>query len=536
MKQLEHETIQLIDSKSNEIGAWLNHRIGEIKIIHEYPACKEMNFSQLKPYLTQLNHVFGNQYGTFALGGLDGKGWIDDNLVIDVSQREYFKKAMSTNVEYVISKPVVSRSDNKPIFLICYPILNDNKDKIGFINGSVNLDKISNIIHDIDIHNGFAWIMNKNTDIYSTTKENLNSNYISLEGLSSIATQSKNKSSGTVAFKNVYNKDSTVFFSSVPYTENWILCIIVENKKIHTQINQIINLILFVGLILLLAAILLSIVISGSIVKPIHRLKNNMLEISKGNFDSYYEIKNNDEISILGQVFNQMLIDIKRLINKVYQVEKQKRSAELRVLQSQINPHFLYNTLDTIQWKALEYNAFEVADMINSLSGFFRISLSDGKEFITICDEVEHVSNYLEIQKIRYKDKISYSIDVDNSVDQYLIPKLIVQPLVENSIYHGLKLQKCKGIINVSITSKDGFLIIEVIDNGLGINSEKLIVLRKNLAESIETDHYGLYNINERLKLAFGERYSIEIKSEFKIGTQVLLRIPLISEGFECLE
>ncbi|RXI54878.1 sensor histidine kinase [Clostridium tetani] len=536
MKQLEHETIQLIDSKSNEIGAWLNHRIGEIKIIHEYPACKEMNFSQLKPYLTQLNHVFGNQYGTFALGGLDGKGWIDDNLVIDVSQREYFKKAMSTNVEYVISKPVVSRSDNKPIFLICYPILNDNKDKIGFINGSVNLDKISNIIHDIDIHNGFAWIMNKNTDIYSTTKENLNSNYISSEGLYSIVNQSKNKSLGTVSFKNVHNKESTVFFSSVPYTEDWILCIIVENNEIHTQINQIINLILLVGLILLLAAILLSIVISGSIVKPIHRLKNNMLEISKGNFDSYYEIENNDEISILGQVFNQMLTDIKRLINKVYQVEKQKRSAELRVLQSQINPHFLYNTLDTIQWKALEYNAFEVADMINSLSGFFRISLSDGKEFITISDEVEHVSNYLEIQKIRYKDKISYSIDVDNSVEQYLVPKLIVQPLVENSIYHGLKLQKHKGVINVYISSKDGFLLIEVLDNGLGMDVEQLITLRKNLWESIETNHYGLYNINERLKLAFGEKYSIEIKSELKIGTQVLLRIPLISEGFECLE
>lgn len=536
MKQLEHETIQLIDSKSNEIGAWLNHRIGEIKIIHEYPACKEMNFSQLKPYLAQLNHVFGNQYGTFALGGLDGKGWINDNLVIDISEREYFKKAMSTNVEYVISEPVVSRSDNKPIFLICYPILNDNKNKIGFINGSVNLDKISNVIHHIDIHNGFAWIMNKNTDIYSTTKENLNSNYISLEELSCIANQSKNKSSGTVALKNVHNKDSTVFFSSVPYTENWILCIIVENKKIHTQINQIINLILFVGLILLLAAILLSIVISGSIVKPIHRLKSNMLEISKGNFDSYYEIKNNDEISILGQVFNQMLTDIKRLINKVYQVEKQKRSAELRVLQSQINPHFLYNTLDTIQWKALEYNAFEVVDMINYLSNFFRISLSDGKEFITISDEVAHVSNYLEIQKIRYKDKISYSMDVDSSLDQYLIPKLIVQPLVENSIYHGLKLQKHKGIINVSISSKDGFLFIKVIDNGLGMDVEQLRTLRKNLWESIETNHYGLYNINERLKLAFGKKYSIEIKSELKIGTQVLLRIPLISEGFECLE
>lgn len=536
MKQLEHETLQLLNSKSNEIGAWLNHRIGEIRIIHEHPACKEMDFSQLKPYLAQLNLVFGDQYGTFALGGLDGIGWLSTDATIDVSERKYFKKAMTENMEYVISKPVVSKSDSKPIFLICYPILNDNQEKVGFINGSVNLDKISEIVHNIDIHNGFAWIMNKNTDIYSTNKEKLNSKYISLNELNKIVKESKTNNSGSVAIKNIHNKNSTVFFSSVPYTEDWLLCIMLENSQIHEQTNKIINLIIWVGIILLLAATLLAIIISGSIVKPIHRLKNNMLEVSDGNLESYYEIKNNDEISILGQVFNKMLTDIKRLIDRVYQVEKQKRSAELRVLQSQINPHFLYNTLDTIQWKALEYDAFEVADMINYLSGFFRISLSDGKEFITISDELEHVKNYLEIQKIRYKDKISYSINVCNSVEQYLVPKLIVQPLVENSIYHGLKLQQQKGMINVSVFSEHGFLFIKVLDNGLGMNNEKLIALRKNLSESIETDHYGLYNINERLKLAFGEKYSIEIKSKFKIGTEVLLKIPLISEGFECLE
>ncbi|MBU5270289.1 cache domain-containing sensor histidine kinase [Clostridium cochlearium] len=536
MKQLEHETLQLLNSKSNEIGAWLNHRIGEIRIIHEHPACKKMDFSQLKPYLAQLNLVFGDQYGTFALGGLDGIGWLSTDATIDVSERKYFKKAMTENMEYVISKPVVSKSDSKPIFLICYPILNDNEEKVGFINGSVNLDKISEIVHNIDIHNGFAWIMNKNTDIYSTNKEKLNSEYISLNELNKIVKESKTNNSGSVAIKNIHNKNSTVFFSSVPYTEDWLLCIMLENSQIHEQTNKIINLIIWVGIILLLAATLLAIIISGSIVKPIHRLKNNMLEVSDGNLESYYEIKNNDEISILGQVFNKMLTDIKRLIDRVYQVEKQKRSAELRVLQSQINPHFLYNTLDTIQWKALEYDAFEVADMINYLSGFFRISLSDGKEFITISDELEHVKNYLEIQKIRYKDKISYSINVCNSVEQYLVPKLIVQPLVENSIYHGLKLQQQKGMINVSVFSEHGFLFIKVLDNGLGMNNEKLIALRKNLSESIETDHYGLYNINERLKLAFGEKYSIEIKSKFKIGTEVLLKIPLISERFECLE
>ncbi|MBU5485861.1 sensor histidine kinase [Clostridium sp. MSJ-11] len=536
MKQLEHQTLQLIDSKSNEIGSWLNQRISEIKVIHEHPSCKELDFPELKLYLTQLNHVLGDRYGTFAVGGLDGKGWINDTLTIDVSNREYFKKAMSTNVEYVISKPVVSKSDNTPIFLICYPIINDKNDKMGFINGSVNLDKISQIAHDIDIYDGFAWIMNKDTDTYSITKEELNNQYISSESLNTIIEDAEIKNSGTVALKNLSNNDTTVFFSSVPYTEDWLLCIMIENSMIHEQTNSIINLTIVMGIILLLTATLLAIAISGSIVKPIQRLKENMVEVSNGNLHSYYKIEHNDEISILGQVFNKMVADIKNLINQVYQVQAQKRSTELKALQSQINPHFLYNTLDTVQWKALEYDAFEVADMINSLSGFFRISLSDGKEFITITDEAEHVKSYLEIQKMRYKDKISYHIDVDDSVEQYLIPKLIIQPLVENSIYHGLKLRKQNGTIYINISTEEGYLIIQVIDNGLGMDSEQLTILRKNLAQSIESDHYGLYNINERLKLAFGEKYSIIIESEFEIGTKVLLKIPVISEGFECLE
>lgn len=540
MEQMEHQTLQLIDSKANEIGSWLNQRVSEIRIIHENPASKKLDFSELKNYLTQLNHVLGNQYGnpygTFAMGGLDGKGWISDDITIDISSRKYFKKAISGNMDYVISNPIVSKYDNMPNFVICYPILNDNKEKIGFINGSINLNKISQIAHDIDIYNGFAWIMNKSKDTYSINKEDLSSKYISLEGLDTIISQAVEKSSGTVGLKNLSNKDATVFFSSVPYTEDWLLCIMIENSQIHAQTNKIINLIIILGIILLLGSILLAVAISGSIVKPIQVLKYSMLEVSKGNLESYYDIKHNDEISILGKVFNQMLYDIKRLIDEVCQVQAQKRTAELRALQSQINPHFLYNTLDTMQWKALEHNAFDIADMINSLSGFFRISLSDGKELITIANEIEHVQNYLEIQKIRYKDKIDYYINVDKSVEQYFLPKLIIQPLVENSIYHGLKLRRQKGIIRIDIYAEENYIFIKVLDNGLGMNDEQLLTLNKNLSESIESEHYGLYNINERLKLTFGEKYTIEIKSEIEKETKVLIKIPMISEGFKCLE
>lgn len=540
MNQLEHEVLQLIDSKSNEISSWLNQRISEIKIILEHPASKSLDFSELKPYLTQLNHVIKNQYGntneTFAIGGLDGKGWVNDTITIDISNRTYFKKLMSTDIEYIISDPVISKSDNTPIFLISYPIVNDMKEKVGFINGSVNLKIISQIAYDIDIYNGFSWIMNKKGDIYSINKDQLTSVYIEQKSLSTIIDHSNERNSGSLKLKNLSGKESTVFFSSVPYTGDWLLCTIIENSSIHAQTNNLINFVIKLGVILILVAILFSIIISGSIVKPIQKLKYNMIEVSNGNLNSFYEVKNEDEISILGKVFNQMLSDIKELINQVYKVESQKRTAELKSLQSQVSPHFLYNTLDTIQWKALDYNAFEVADMINSLSNLFRISLSNGKEFITIDDEIKHVQNYLEIQKIRYKDKINYSIHLDREVNRYLVPKLIIQPLVENSIYHGLKLKKQNGHINIDISSNKGFIFIQIIDNGLGMNKDKLKILRYNLDKSIESEHYGLYNINERLKLAFNKKYKIVIESEFDVGTKIFLRIPIISEGFECLE
>lgn len=540
MEQAEYQTLQLIDSKSNEIGSWLNQRISEIRIIHEYSSTKDLDLISLKPYLTGLNKVLSKQYGslneTFAIGALDGYGWVNDNITINISGRDYFEKVMSSNMEYIISKPIISKSDNMPVFIICYPIINDKNQKIGFINGAVNLEKISEIANGIDVYNGFSWIMNKDMDTYSIEKDDLTNRYISVEGLTKIINKSTEINSGTVDLKNNSSKDATVFFSSVPYTEDWILCTMIENDYIYAQTNDIINLVFVLGIILLLLAVLLAVIVSGTIVKPIQELKNHMVEVSNGNLDSYYEIKNNDEISVLGKVFNQMLKDIKKLISQVYQVQTQKRNAELRVLQSQINPHFLYNTLDTIQWKALEHNAFDVADMINSLSVFFRISLSDGKEFITVADEIAHVHNYLKIQKTRYKDKIHYNINSDNMILQYLVPKMIIQPLVENSIYHGLKLKKQKGIININIFSENDYILIEVIDNGLGMDNEKLAATRKNLYQSVESEHYGLYNINERLKITFKDDYSIDIDSEYEKGTKVSIKIPKMSEEFQCLE
>ena len=206
--------------KSNEIGSWLNQRISEIRIIHEYASTREFNLVSLKPYLTRLNKVLSKQYGnlneTFAIGTIDGYGWINDNITIHVYNRDYFNKLMSSDIEYVISKPIISKSDNTPIFIICYPIVNDENEKIGFINGAVNLEKISEIASGIDVYNGFSWIMNKDMDIYSISKDNLTNNYISIEGLDKIIKKSKEENLGTISLKNISNKDSTLFFLFYP--------------------------------------------------------------------------------------------------------------------------------------------------------------------------------------------------------------------------------------------------------------------------------------------------------------------------------
>lgn len=540
MQQFEHQSVQLIYSKSNEIGSWLNQRISEIRIMLDFPPIKNLDMDEIKPYVACLNsskHLQDRSSNeTFAIGSTNGLGYISENFFIDISERKYFNKVMkSKDMEYIISDPVISHSDKMPIFLICYPIVKDG-EKIGFINGSVSLDKVAKTAHEIDIYNGYSWVMNTDLDVYSTEKYELTDKFISKENLELVVKDFKYKKLGFSKLKNIDGEDSTVFFSSVPHADDWILCTMIEDAEIYKQSNTIIDMILKRGVAFLFFATILAILVSGSIVRPIRKLKHNMTEVSNGNLNSYYSGHSKDEISILGQHFNQMLDDIKALIDKVYKMESQKRNAELKTLQSQINPHFLYNTLDTVQWKALEYDDFEVADMISSLSGFFRISLSDGKEFITLEDEAKHVGYYLDIQKVRYKEKVNYTINIEEDVKQFLIPKLIVQPLVENSIYHGLKLVKRNGDIKIDIFRKNDFIFIKVADNGLGIDEDKLVEIKSNLENSIESEHYGLYNINERLKIFFGNKYKIYIKSKYDLGTTILLKIPIISEGFQCLE
>nr|WP_224035033.1 sensor histidine kinase [Clostridium gelidum] len=297
---------------------------------------------------------------------------------------------------------------------------------------------------------------------------------------------------------------------------------VIEYIRYYSLVISIVALIIAVGLVALF---------TRSIVKPIQKLKQLMKKAQEGDLTVSFNVKYIDEIGELGSSFNTMVKEIDNLINLVQIEEKNKRIAEMNVLQAQIKPHFMYNTLDTIRWMAEEHNEQDIVEIIESFTNLLRISLSKGKEIISVKEELNHVQSYLTIQKIRYEDKLDYEIDFDENIFNYKLIKLILQPLVENAIYHGIKEKRGNGKILITGKIKENMLCFTVSDNGKGIEEDLLNKINRMLTNSSEKEAeigYGIFNVNERIRLIYGDEYGLTYKSIYGEGTSVELRHPMI--------
>lgn len=270
--------------------------------------------------------------------------------------------------------------------------------------------------------------------------------------------------------------------------------------------------------------------ISHTIMKPLYSLLETMNQISKGQMDRRASDPKG-EIGILAKSFNQLMDKLQDSMEQIYIQQKQKRKSELQLLQSQIKPHFLYNAMETISsFVKLEEKEKALATIYN-LSSFYRKSLNGGKEIIKISEEVEILENYFKIQCLRYENYMQYEIEIEKEVGDCLIPKLILQPLVENAIYHGIKQSVEKGIIIIRGYRKGTDIQLEVFDTGVGIDEAGLEKVRQELKRKDDKkDSFGLYNVNERIKLFFGSDYGIEFESLKGEYTQVTVCIPCIYE------
>lgn len=307
-----------------------------------------------------------------------------------------------------------------------------------------------------------------------------------------------------------------------------------QNQKALTA-----NLVLIAG-VMIIAAAVLTYILSRNITRPLDRLMDTMEKIKNGNTDLRAEIQNKDEIRMLGQNFNEMLDRVEELAEKEKTSTYLLGQAKYHALQAQINPHFLYNTLESIRGQALLDDNLEIARMVEALAAFFRYSISRKGNLVTLRDELANIDNYMMIQRYRFNNRFSMEIIIDEEDEaayDFLIPRLIIQPVVENAIFHGLeeKLEEGKVTIEVIVTEQN--LIITISDNGTGIESKKLAILNARIHDrNIQLEDgrnsnqrntgIALPNIHKRIQLLFGEEYGVNIYSTVGQGTDVEITIP----------
>lgn len=337
----------------------------------------------------------------------------------------------------------------------------------------------------------------------------------------------------SAAFVAPLGGDNMTFLYSTSNYTGWKTIGMFLNDTPPAAVVALARVTIFVAAVTLAFGILTSLILTSSITKPISRLRRLIVEAEGGNLNVKYEGGSSYDVDKLGKSFNAMIERIRSLLTLVVEEQKNKRKAEIDALQAQINPHFLYNTLDTIHWMAKDYGAADIEDVISALTKLFRIGLSNGNEFITLKDELTHVESYLYIQKIRYEDKLNYTVEADESLLGLTVLKLIIQPLVENAIYHGIKPKAGNGHILVKVYAQSDMLCIDIIDDGVGVPPEKLSRMNDELSRREKGGGFGVFNVNERLALYFGPNYGVRLQSSPAGGALSRLRHPLLESAPE---
>lgn len=308
----------------------------------------------------------------------------------------------------------------------------------------------------------------------------------------------------------------------------WRIVGVAMMDEIMDDLGSFQTALLFISAVMIIISIIATTIISKHITRPLRRLESEMRKVETGDFEVSLPQSHSIEVESLSSSFRIMVARIKVLMKRIKATEEIKRQRELDALQAKINPHFLYNTLDSVIWMAETGDNHGVVKMVSALARLFRISIAKGHDVITLSEELSHVQNYLDIQSMRYKDKFTYSITIPRELENAPTIKLIVQPIVENSIYHGIKYLQEEGRIEIKAEAVDDGIKIIISDNGVGMKSETAATIlnpdQENTASS--GNGIGLRNIDERIKLSYGEKYGLSIWSEPDEGTTVTILIP----------
>lgn len=332
----------------------------------------------------------------------------------------------------------------------------------------------------------------------------------------------------------IINNEGHMLLQDISATTGWIVYGFVPNDWLVSESAKTRGLSLLLIAVGVFAVVILSTFISYTITRPIKKLQKGMKKVEKGDYDAKIIVNSSDEIGYLGMSFNQMTSQINDHIRSEYELTIRTRDAELKALLEEISPHFLYNTLDSIRTRANKNDDQEVADMIEILATFLRLNMIKGKGLCKLSEELTHIETYLQIHNMRYQDKFSFILDVDEKLKKISIPKLTLQPIVENAFLHGFKGMNTGCMLIIHTHVEEQILFIDVIDNGSGFDDELVDKMNEALNQPVrnkgfKTDHnhIGINNVNQRLKIHFGEQYGLHIASEIGKGTKVTIKVPI---------
>ncbi len=476
-----------------------------------------------------LNNLIGIRKDIVAITTYDEQGnllkaWSDrGKLKQNIFKNLSFNSNISKNGEDTlnISKPHVSS-----LFVEYYPWVVTISEYMKNADGEtiqialdIQFSQIANYIDEVGIgQHGYCYIADKKGNIIYHPQQQL------------IYAGLKEEKYNYLEDGSHIEKDAIYSVQSLDNCEWKIISVCYIDEMITNKVNHIMKTLFVIFLVVVLFTVIIIRFFSKLFSNPAKELANAMREFEKdtNNFE-FKTIEGTAEITSLTESFEHMVVQIKELVETVRQEEITLRKTELKALQAQINPHFLYNTLDAIAWLCEEERYKDAVEMVNSLAKLFRISISRGHELITIEKEMQHAKSYLKIQNFRYKNQFTYSFDVDEECLNYLCNKITLQPIIENAIYHGIDRMVDEGKINIGIHQKGDTILFTVEDNGVGMTEEQCEeILHKDASDRVGI---GIKNVNDRIKIYFGEEYGLTIQSELDEGTCVTISMPKITEN-----
>lgn len=545
MANTTYQTAQQMDNKLNllftqsnqlndQTNVWrlVNHTYKEEKSAVEYQDIIALynDLNDIYRYNNEMmdSIAFSNAYGNHVT---IYKDMVYETLTLDLNKGDLTKQKenygfswLNKHSDHVFPTPI----DRQVISLVMH-FKNSANKQVGAVIFNLKADYFEAMLQEIVLSdNGYIMVVSEDGILNGDMEDMENPYGLTEEQIKTVLKQKE--SQGSLAMNSYKTQELMDVYYSKLQTNSWKVISVVPRKDLFSLIQnfRLILLLILAGSVIL--AILIGRLCSAAISNPVEDLSSQVRAFEKDR-DHVFEVTGAKEIQTLALGLNHLKASVDQLLTKVTQEQMEKTDMEIRIMQSQIRPHFLYNTLTSIR-HLIEFGDAEAANrMCLNLIQFYKVGLSNGHEVITLKEEVEHIRHYLEIQSLRYEESFDYDIQLDPSLYEIPILRLTLQPIVENAIYHGIKQKDTKGIIAISCYKEEGYLVMNVFDDGVGMTPQQVANLKEGITQvstaTVKDGGFGLWNVWRRLTLFYGTDLSIQINSAPNVYTEVQIRIPI---------